>query len=336
MANLVFGIDTRSSRAWWTAAALSSLLLILFLSRIDWEAVTRISISLDLGLLSLATGLLFAEGAVTALRIQTFANQNPTYLAALKANAWYVLSLGVLPARLGEVAAIVIFERLLGIDRGSAVGSVFCQRLIDFAILAFLMAVGSAFIEVEQWPVMVPITAVLISVGAVCGLLFFEIGLGMIATLVKSLREAYWAKQRRALLRIVLQARTWKRHHFRTTLYGRAVALTCVKWLFNLSAIAALLVAAGLELKAWELVLVVCLYNFLSVLPLQTVGGIGIGEVGLTVILSLFSVPLGLAAATTLIVRLVLIVFPFVFWSTVIATSRIVAPNPVNASSRGG
>ena len=55
----------------------------------------------------------------TAARIRICTEGPPRFSAALKTNAWYVLFLIILPARLGEAAAVLLFRRFLGQNAGA-------------------------------------------------------------------------------------------------------------------------------------------------------------------------------------------------------------------------
>ncbi|MGB1076932.1 MAG: lysylphosphatidylglycerol synthase domain-containing protein, partial [Bdellovibrionales bacterium] len=125
------------------------------------------------------------------------------------------------------------------------------------------------------------------------------------------------------LFKLALQARTYTRHNLRHQGRGVALVLTVGKWLGNLGALVFLFMAINLNIPIFESATVAALYNFLAIIPLQTVGGIGVGEAGLTLLLTSIGVTMTIAAGSSLMIRFVILVFPFIFWVTVMGVLRI-------------
>ena len=103
----------------------------------------------------------------------------------------------------------------------------------------------------------------------------------------------------------------------------RVGLLTLGKWICILGGFVLLARGLMLGLDVAEGVTAAAAYNFLAVLPLQTVGGFGLGEAGLTGVLVVFGLPLGLAAGASVVMRLTLIAVPVAFWVVVMSTRSL-------------
>lgn len=298
---------------WGCASFISLFLLSLVLVQVDFEQSWNMVRHASIFLIGLALLCLFFEGVMTALRLWIFAGRRPHVFSALQANAWYVLLLVLLPARLGEVAAIVIFQKHLGQKYGAAAASIIMQRLYDVIILGlvFLIALlGLGNVLDTQLMAIVALGFVML-----CGVVLvkIEIFLTALAIIFNKIRTPFF----RPLRRLVLQARGYSRHRFHDKNMLPAFILTVGKWIGNLGALTLLFMALGLDLNSFEKITTAAAYNFLAIIPLQTVGGIGVGEAGLALLLIGMGLGTSLAAGASLIIRLVVLVFPFIFFAVI-------------------
>ncbi len=253
------------------------------------------------------------EGIITALRIWLFADRKPCLRPALKANAWYVLLLVILPARLGEVAAVVIFERYLKQKRGAAVMSIITQRLYDVIVLgSFFLIALMGLSGFGDKGVMSGLALAVIAFS-----LFVLFRLDMFLTFAALIFQKLAKGSRglfRKLLHICLQGRIYVRHGLKSRDIPLALLFTIGKWVSNLGAILFLFMAINLDLSFFESLTIAGAYNFLAIIPLQTIGGIGVGEAGLAVLFVAMGLTVSLAAGASLLIRFVILLFPLLFW----------------------
>ena len=305
-----------SARLWAVAIALTTALLAVFLSQVNLNQLTDLWRQVEYSAIVLALGLLCCEGLITAQRIRLFASGNPTFGGSLLANAWYSILVVILPARLGELAAVVVFEKILGQQRGGAVTSIIAQRLFDLIVLSTLFAVALIFLAHIPSPhvsaLLAAATVLLALVLVVC----MEQILTVLARLIIDSGPRDQSRFRRALLRVVLQGRIWRRHHCCSGLESRALLLTLNSRQPGLTEV----------LDPGEALAASAAYCFISIIPLHTIGGLGVGEAGLAAILMAAGLPLGIAAAVSLLVRCVLIIFPAMFFLLVLLGQRIAMP----------
>lgn len=320
----------------WSVAIVGSLLLLgIVVLQLDMEGLRTVLTGLALPAAALGLVLLLAEGVITAERLLLMANTHQPFLAALRANAWYSVLVVVLPARLGELAAILVLEKYLLQKPAPAFMSIVAQRLFDLVVLGsfFLLVITSIAVELPQ---VVSITVALLVIGCALGLIYrMESLLTLCSRWMIGSRLPVLPNHRRKIIRLLLQARTWRRHISDDGLITRALLLTVAKWLATVGAIGALLFALYGTL-GWQAALTAAAaYCFMAAVPLQTIGGIGLGEAGLTFLLAGMDVPVGVAAAMTLFVRLVLILFPALFFVLVFFVAALTGRPQANRESIG-
>lgn len=301
---------------WLIAFVISSVLLAILLTQMDHAAFVRIVKTLEPNYLIAALAFLIGEAIFTSLRIKLFASDKPAVTDALYANGWYMILLNMLPARLGEVAAIWVFEKYLGQTRGAAMISIIAQRLFDIIMLSvlFLIVLGMATAIVPS-PLLIVIALLLVCC-AVGVLLRLEQALSIIAA---TMLQRHWRFKnwRRVLLRLVLQARTWRRHNIQSNQMLKAIALTLLKWTCNLGIVSCLLFSVDTPLSWPEALSISAAYNYLAIVPVQTIGGLGLSEAGLALMLGLTGIATAEAIAFGVFARIVILLFPFVFFVVV-------------------
>lgn len=312
--NRVNALPRAGWKLWMVAIVGSALLLGVVLVQLDLQSIRTVSQELAVPLLIGGLALLLTEGVVTAQRLSVMAGTQQPFLSALRANAWYSVLVVVVPARLGEVAAILVMEKYLKQKRGPALMSIVVQRLFDLIMLGslFLLVISSL---AAQLPREVSAVVAIIVIGlASLAIYRMESLLTLVARWCMGTRLPFSKRLRHKILRLLLQGRGWRRHLSNTGLITSAVLLTGAKWLATVAALGVLLMALYSPLGYQSALVAAVAYCFMAAVPLQTIGGIGLGEAGLTFLLAGMGVPVGVAAAMSLFVRLVLILFPALFF----------------------
>jgi hypothetical protein len=297
---------------WLIAATVSALLLAFVFINLDIKILNQALAKLQPGYLLPAFVLLTVEAMITARRIQYFAMSDANYGQGLYANAWYVMWLNILPARLGEVAAISVFKRVFSMPPGAAIASIVTQRLFDLLMLAALLIglLSVSFLD--------SVFSLFINIALVIAVI------SLIATIGKwidlACRFLYQIKNihavARRLLLICLQGRRWYKRDFSQLKVWHVLLQTFIKWVGSVLGVAFLLAACQLELLNTQLLLVAILTNFLGAVPLQSIGGFGVIEAGLSGILYSFGIPLSEAVAVSLLLRFAILAYVLVFFST--------------------
>lgn len=308
---------------WLLAGTVSLVLLVGLITQLDFASFWLMVRGMEPIYLGLALLLLFTEGTVTALRLILFANNGSRIGSGLLTNAWYSVLIVVLPARLGEVAAILLLQKYLKQNRAAALMSILVQRLFDLVILSSLFFIAITSL-VETFPANLS-RAISITVIGLAVLLIYKMDwfLSLAANLVLRRKRPNPHSARRWMLRFLLQARVWRRHSYQLTMTAKALFLTTVKWCCTLGAISCLFLALHTPLSLTSGLVASAAYNFIAVVPIQTIGGLGLGEVGLALILVGMGLGKSTAVGISLFTRMILIVFPFLFLGVVTGLSLI-------------
>ncbi len=301
---------------WVSAAAISLILLSLVLSQVDWLLFFEILQQTLIVFVVISVILFLLEGVFTSLRFYVLTPNSPALSSCFQLTAWYVVLLILLPLRLGEVAVIFLMKKHLNQSASPAIMNVLVQRLFDVMTLCvvFLICIlmFSSIIESEQ----ITGIAVVCLIALACVLSILD---RILAILIGPLlrRRNPQSDTVRKLLRALLQARIWYRHRLTLSKSLIAFFLSLGKWLCNILAFVFLLQALQLPVDFNNSVVIAAAYNFLAIIPLQTIGGIGLSEMGLSGLLIFSGLSLTLAASATILVRVIIILIPFLFWALV-------------------
>lgn len=321
--NYLVEIGRRGSLALWLlAAAVSLALLFAVLWQVDWAAVSEMTRTASLPAVGVAFLCMTVAGLLTASRIQLFTPNRPDFATCLKVTAHYSVLLVLLPARLGEVGAVLLFRRYFRQRAGAAILSVITQRLFDLAVVGAIFLLSGVMVLRLSTAIEAYALAALLVTLLPLGLFYLDRPLGGLARFL--LRETRpKTRLRTRFVRLLLQARIWHRHGLsrRTLVYG--IGLTAARWVFNLTGMALLFHALHLGLAPEASLWAATAYNLLAVIPVQTIGGIGVSEAGLAGLLVLLGKPLALAAGASILIRVALVLTPFLFWLLVLAALQI-------------
>jgi uncharacterized membrane protein YbhN (UPF0104 family) len=285
----------------------------------DWRSFVAMVGSLSWVWLAAATGCFVLEGLAAAARIQMFTPGDNRYSTCLRVNAWYVLALIGLPARLGEVAGVFLFKKYLAQASGPAAVNVIAQRLMDVAVLGTAFFISGLFLSRIAGDGLVAVIVLLVVGASVAGLRYLPQLLAIIARLML---HFFGRRQLMAVLRALLGARIWYRRRITLGRLIRGIAATLVRWLANFAGLVCILTAMELQLSGPELWVAAVSYNLLNIVPLHTVGGIGITDAGIAALLVWYGVPVATAAAASLLIRGAIIAFIVIFCGTILLLSR--------------
>lgn len=310
-------------KVWSVAITASVILLGIVLFQLDLASLHIVVGGLVLPLVLVSLLLLLAEGVVTAARLSLMANTHQPFFRALQANAWYSVLVVVVPARLGEIAAVLVMEKYLLQKPAPAFMSIVVQRLFDLVMLGTLFLLVLTAVAAQLPPGVSGLVAGAVICMAILTIYRMEAMLTLAARWLIGTRLPISKPLRHKLLRLVLQGRSWRRHLSTAGLFSAVFALTVAKWLVTAGAIGALLVALYAPLGWYSAVVAAVAYCFMAAVPVHTIGGIGLGEAGLVFLLSGMEVPVGVAAAMSLFVRLVLILFPALFFCLVLVYAAV-------------
>ena len=322
----------RAKRLTWAiAGAVSLLLFALVAAQLDAAALAAAQISWPLAGAGLA--LLFGENLIAALRTHLIADRRGGFVAALGVTAWHAVWLLVLPARLGEVAWVAVMRRTYGWSTATAVACALVQRLLDVAaiaacfLLSTLMVVGLSGDGV--WP-LVALTAG-VCLLALVSALNLHLWLRLTVRLIVGIGAPRgW---RRRLLRHLRQGRRWLESASHRRTMRLCLLPTALLWMTVFIGFWLIAQAVGLDVALIELLLAAAGGSLATALPVQSIGGLGLMEAGLTGILAWLGAPAASAALAALAIRCAIWVSVGLFWLVVAVAGGVARGKAGRASA---
>ena len=285
------------------AATISLALFGLVAARLDAASLAAAAASFSWPLLAAGILLVAAAFLPDSLRLYLLAERRGGYATAMRVSAWHGLWLIVLPLRLGEVAWVVAMRRAYGWNPATAVVCALVLRLLDLAVVAaVLLAAMPAVLGLgrDETP-LIAAAAVIVCGLALAGIATLRVWLRLVARLVIATgRPRGW---RLRMLRHLLQGRRWLNsvHHRRTMLL--CLLPTALGWTGNFVGYWLLCQAVGLPVAVVEALFATAGSILLTSLPVQSIGGFGLLEAGLTGILAWLGAPADTAALAALAIR---------------------------------
>ena len=326
----------RAKRLTWVVAGGVSLLLLgLVAAQVDVAALAAAQISWPLAGAALA--LLFGENLIAALRTHLLADRRGGFVAAMEVTAWHSVWLLALPVRLGEVAWVVVMRRTYGWSTTTAVACALVQRLLDAAVIAaclllsMLMVFGLSGDGAWLLAALAAGLCLLALVGALSLHLWLRLAAGMV---VRAGRPRGW---RRRLLRHLRQGRRWLESARHRRIMRLCLLPTALLWLGVFTAFWLVGRAVGLDGAYAELLFAAAGGSLATALPVQSIGGLGLLEAGLTGILAGLGAPAAKAALAALFFRCAIWVSVGLFWLFSAAVGALVGgkAGPAPASRQG-
>ena len=304
---------------WVVAGAVSLGLLGLVVAQLDESALTTAADGVSWSLVGAGVALFMVESLLSALRMHLMAGRCGGFLTAMRVTAWHGIWLVALPMRLGEVAWVVAMRRAYGWNVATAVACAAVQRLLDMAVVAafLLLTIPAAFgLHEDRLPAFLALAAALCLLAFV-GSATLHVWLRLFARLVIGAGRP--RGRRRRFLVSVSQARHWLESVRNRRIMRRCIVPTVLVWTAVIAACWTVGQAVGLDLTPAELGFAAAGGNLVAALPVQSIGGFGLLEAGLTGIAAWFGAPAGTAALAALGIRLTSTAGAGLFWVIVLA-----------------
>ena len=298
---------------WLVSLAVSLGALIAFLTQVEIARVGALlagsePILLAAALVAFLLDALFRAARLTVLVPNARDHSVAGYLRVVALQGVYSM---VIPARLGEVAYMVLLNRMLGLRPGAAVANVVYQRICDLVVGMALFGVAVAV--VVDWDLLKPVAVGLPLLGLVAVIMLWmriERALDFLGRLLHRWPGRHW-RPGRAMLRSVLQARRWSTLTSEPGRRARVLLYTVLQWICSVLGVAFLLLAFRDDMSVAELLFVGVGFQFVAAIPVYAIGGFGIAEAGLAGLLLILGYATGEAASLSIAVRLLIFASPF-------------------------
>lgn len=310
--------DMNAISVWVWTIALAGIVVIWFYLTTDLKSIETVFVKAGPITLTMSSLFFALNSALLIYWHHVITQGRRPFRNAFRVAGSYMLTLIILPSRLGDVAWMYLMHKWLGLSAGTAVFVALYHRLIDFIIICmfFLLAgliAGTAKYGGNMWIISSALFVLLVFT-----VLYLEKLLALAANLLISTNRRFDIPVITLLLRQLLQVRIWYRHSLTMKVQVMTVIIVLIRWLLILLATAVIIYSVAQHLDLPNIFFITNVYVFVSIIPVHAFGGFGIGEASLTGLLVAYNVPLGVASATGLIIRLMINLVHFAIWLTMV------------------
>lgn len=290
----------RRRQALGIGVLLSTVLLGVLLSLTDPRAIATALVTARVPWVAAAGVVLVALHVLVALRLMLVLGRRGAaeLHAATDVTLSHAVLLSVLPARLGDVCYPLLLVRGLAVDLAGAVANLLVIRAWDFLTAGTLLLATLVVLRMEAGGQAAMLQATLVAL---------TVGLGAIGAGLLVMRggAARWSGARTPVRR-VLEGLT--RVHAAVLAYGpRAhvvlAVVTVARWLLAAVLLYCLMRSLALEIGFAGALFVSMGLNLAVAIPVQTLGGFGLVESAMAVLLGLLGVPVEQAVAVAVALR---------------------------------
>lgn len=265
--------------------ALSICMFVVILFYADWDKIDNYISRINIFTVSAIFILLLAMAAFRAIRIECAISSKLSFWQYYLISMRHTFYLSVYPARLGEISFVNIMHRLSYINWSKIIKSLFLIRLHDLLMLVLLYVASSIFLDIHEKHTVY--------------ILFFLI-LFLIILSIFYINSIYAFLSHRAAnkpnsiinhITILLEkffpnnyeSSTEEKKKYRQSWM---LILTFLIWLSMSMLYGVTFYSFDLTFKLMELIYIVCIVSLSSIIPIQTIGGVGVKDAALIFSLS--------------------------------------------------
>ncbi len=303
--------------AWLWTLVLTIVAIVWFASTTDLASFREALGRVGTGALVIFAVCLTVNMVLELLWLSLICGGTNAFRGSLRVTGWYMLATVILPARLGDVVWMYLMHKWLSLPGGRAVFVALYHRLLDFIVASLFFAIAVLIAGTESygggiWFIATGALFVLATI-----VLYLDFFLGLAARILIGTRKHSGLALLNLLLRQILQVRIWYRHQLSRRLLIATFSIIVLRWLFILFGISVLIYSTADGLGWQDALFATNIYVYVSIIPLQALGGFGIGEASLAGLLVVFGLPLGIATAISLLIRVAINIGHFIFWLVV-------------------
>lgn len=320
-------------RIWFWASLVTVAFIAWFAATVDWQILRTAIAEAGPAILVAAMVLLTANGLLAVVWLHVITRRRHSLRGAFEVVGWQMLASSILPARLGDLAWMYLIHQKLKIAPGRAIFIALYHRLLDFVVASLFFVMSILLVGVDLLGANIGLAAGLVLALLIGIVAMLEPLLTLGARLLQWASRTFDHRLTRILLRQLLHVRVWYRHELPKSLLWVTFAIIAARWLAILAALGLLIHTMAGSLDWNDSAFLSNVYIYFSIIPLQTIGGFGVGEAGLAWVLTLYGLSLGKASAISLLIRIIINLLHVGFW---LATIAVVALMELAGASRKG
>ena len=306
----------RKSLFWLMSIIISLIAITAFISYLDYESLKKSFQKIDYFWLLISSLLILFSTLASSLRLDVLLTSKfevsrwTTFKLTINYGAYIVL----LPARLGDVLYGWVLNRKLDIDLGSVFGIIVTQRIFDLFVVGVFLLFSTVLMVIDQMFIFDYVVFIALFLGFSVAL-FINMD-GIISRILFLFKGQYFrsSKYGRPILRTGFQFRSWISNLKSPKAIFSIMFLTFIEWVFNFISIALVPLSLGIDIGIPEILFVATFVNLIGAIPLPTIAGIGVVEVGLTGLYLLVGMDLVDAGPLAILTRIVLLGSPLLHY----------------------
>jgi len=301
---------------WFMSITISLITITAFILYLDYESLVKSFQQIDYFWLFVSSLLILLSTVASSLRLDVLlmnkfmVSRWTTFKLTVDYGAYIIL----LPARLGDVLYGWVLNKKLNIDLGSVFGIIVTQRIFDLFIVGMFLLFSTFVMVVGQLVISSYIIAIFLFL-LFSAVLFVNMD-GIIGFILLLFKGQYFRSSRfwRSVLRTGFQFRSWTSSVKSPKVIFFVMILTFLEWGLNFMSIALVPLSLGINIGVPEILFVATLVNLIGAIPLPTIAGIGVVEVGLAGLYLLVGMDLADAGPLAILTRAVLLVSPLLHY----------------------
>ena len=295
----------RSHRAVWITTAIVTVAMILwFAFTIEPAAFMGILERAGPGVIAITVSCMLLNAFLVISWMMLIVGGNARLAGASRVVAWQMFAATILPARLGDLAWMYFIHRWMKVRGGRAVFIALYHRLQDTIVVSAIFLIGVAALGAQVFGANVGLLVAAIFALLVGVIFSLQQLLTLAAIIMRRLNEALDARIVHVAYHHVLQVRVWYRHGVSPAVLWGTFGIIVARWLALLTGFAVLMHGALPELDWLDSIFAVSAYFVLGIVPLQSIGGFGVGEAGVAWLLTFYGVSLAAASSMGFVLRL--------------------------------
>lgn len=301
--------NRQSSKITFIAVAVTILLLAILLKLADFDRLINSITTINVAFVLLSFLIFLLMIIIVSLRLLFLLHLSlkKKFIPSLDINIIHTVLLCILPARLGDVCYPFLLNKNLNIIISHSFVNLLVLRLYDFMVSAILFLFSTITLSINTADKLIlQKTALFLFIITIC-----IFGAIKYFSLVHFIPKKYRSKSVRMkkIISVLCQLQEGF-HAINIVDHIILFIMTCIKWIFSIGVIYFIFRGLNMDILAAETILVTTGMNLVVALPIQAVGGFGITEAAMALLLGLIGYATDEAVTYSLVTRFIWLAMP--------------------------
>ena len=267
-----------------SAVVITVVLVALLLSQISIGDVAKTLTSINPIYIIIGFTLYLSSYFFRALRFHILLNNKVSIKDLFSIVCVHNMANNILPARTGEISYVYLSKKLHNVPTGEGIATLMMARFFDFITISLIFFVSAIFIQ-DLPDIVSKIIWVIAGLLAFVLLLFLalvffgEIFVDIIRRVANGINALRFSSVQYLLRKGDENAQSFKFMKSKK-LFGCVFVISIAVWCSHYSMLYILAKGMSISLAFWYMIVAITFVFFITILPIQTIGGFGIMEGG--------------------------------------------------------